>query len=278
MAHVLIVGCGYLGRRVAARLVASGHRVTATTRTAGHAEELLALGVEPVVCDVTDPGLALPAADALVHCVGFDRGAGKTMREVYVDGLRRVLDASMGVPRVVHVSSTSVYGFTEGEEVDEDAPTEPIEESGKVVLAAECVLRERRPDATALRFAGIYGPGRVLREEALRKGEPLGPAAHGWVNLIHVDDGAAAVDAALWHAEGGLTVNVADGHPVRRIDLYLYLARLLGTGAPVFTAGAPGKQTSRRVVARRLREALGVTPAYGSYLSGLRASVRKDEG
>jgi nucleoside-diphosphate-sugar epimerase len=274
MSHVLIVGCGYLGRRLASRLLARGHRVTGTTRSASGAAELAALGVEPALCDVTAPGVTLPQADALVHCVGYDRTAGKPMREVYVEGLRRVAGASGAIPRVVLVSSTSVYGQTEGEEVDEGSETSPIEENGRVVLDAELALRELRPDATILRFAGIYGPGRVLRESALRKGEPLGPHPQAWVNLIHVDDGAAAVEAALDHPSAGLLVNVADGHPVRRLDLYLYLARLLGTGPPVFSASAPGKQSNRRVAARRLREELGVTPAYPSYISGLRASLR----
>jgi len=273
MAHVLVVGCGYLGRRVAALLVAGGHRVSATTRRPERAGELLALGAEPVLADVTDDALSLPEADALVHCVGFDRAAGKPMREVYVAGLRRVLAASTAVPRIVHVSSTGVYGQTAGEDVDEASETTPVEESGKVVLEAEGVLREKRPDAVTLRFAGIYGPGRLLREDALRKGTALGQGAHGWVNLIHVDDGAAAVVAAIDHPLPGDVVNVADGHPVRRIDFYLFLARLLGTGAPVFAAGAASGQPNRRVVARRMRDALGVTPRHGSFISGLRASL-----
>ena len=42
----LIVGCGYLGRRVAARWRAPGRRVLATTRSPQHASELAALGLE----------------------------------------------------------------------------------------------------------------------------------------------------------------------------------------------------------------------------------------
>lgn len=48
----LVVGCGYLGRRVAMRLVARGERVIGTTRGAAKAEELVMIGVEPVVLDL----------------------------------------------------------------------------------------------------------------------------------------------------------------------------------------------------------------------------------
>src|SRR5215207_4117321 len=88
----LVVGCGYLGRRVAARWVAAGRRVAALTRR--NADALAALGIEPVVGDVSDPATLrnLPAASTVLYAVGMDRTQGKTMREVYVNGLGHVLD------------------------------------------------------------------------------------------------------------------------------------------------------------------------------------------
>ena len=60
----LIVGCGYLGRRVAARWRRQGHRVYATTRTFARADELRTLGLEPLICDVLDP--ASLASDSMI--------------------------------------------------------------------------------------------------------------------------------------------------------------------------------------------------------------------
>jgi nucleoside-diphosphate-sugar epimerase len=54
----LILGCGYLGRVVARRWLAAGHHVAALTRS--QADELRTIGIEPVIGDVTDPGLRLP--------------------------------------------------------------------------------------------------------------------------------------------------------------------------------------------------------------------------
>ncbi|MFO0850615.1 MAG: SDR family oxidoreductase [Gemmataceae bacterium] len=269
----LIVGCGYLGRRVAAAWVRDGRPVFALTR--GRADELAALGVTPVVGDVTDPASlrALPAVGTVLYAVGMDRTAGKSMRAVYVDGLRNVLDALPTPRRFLYVSSTGVYGQTDGTVVDETSPTEPVELSGRVVLEAEQVLRDKLPSAVVLRFAGIYGPGRLLRRQALLNGEPLVGDADKWLNLIHVDDGVRAVRAAE-RAEPGGTYLIADDTPVRRRDFYTHLAKLLGAPEARFEPGPPGgAEPSRRVSNRKARERLGFVPTYPSYLEGLAASV-----
>ena len=83
----LIVGCGYLGRRVAARLT-HHDRVFGTCRSNARAAELTALGVEPIVADVLQPETGpagLPTVDRVLYCVGFDRAAGVPMRTVDVE-------------------------------------------------------------------------------------------------------------------------------------------------------------------------------------------------
>lgn len=282
MSH-LVIGCGYLGSRVAARWQAAGHHVLATTRSPDRAAALRRQGMEPVVCDVLDPASlrGLPQADTVLHAVGYDRAAGAAMRDVYVRGLENVLAALPTPGRLVYASSTGVYGQEQGEEVDESAVTGPLEESGRIVLEAEQVLRGRVPQAIVLRFAGMYGPGRLLRRQALLAGEPLGSDPQKWLNLIQIADGAAAVDAAVARGRPGATYNVADGQPVRRGDFYALLARLLGAPPPRFLPPPPGQaappeRAHRRIVSRRLREELGLVLRYPSYLDGLPASL--DEG
>lgn len=267
----LVIGCGYLGRVVADRWLKDGRRVTALTR--GRADELKAAGIEPVVGDVLRPEslAALPTAATVLYAVGLDRAAGRPMREVYVEGLRNVLTALPRPGRFLYVSSTGVYGQTDGSEVDEASPTEPVEESGRVVLAAERLLRERLPAAAVLRFAGIYGPGRVLRRKQLLAGEPLVGDADKWLNLVHVADGASAVLAAEQRASAGDTLIVSDGTPATRREVYTETARLLGVEAR-FEPGPAGAEPNRRLSNRRLR-ALGWSPRYPSYVEGLAASL-----
>ena len=214
----------------------------------------------------------------MVYCVGFDRTAGADMRTVYVDGLANVLNALDG--DAGGVSSTSAARAStpsaDGEEVDETAATEPAAESGRVVLEAERLLRERRPDAVILRFAGIYGPGRLIREKAVRAGEPLTGDPDQWLNLIHVEDGAAAVAAALERGRPGAVYNVCDDRPVRRRDFYTRMAEVLGRrrrGSCRRAEGAAVDRVNRRIVNRRMQEELGVALRYPSYVEGLAASA-----
>jgi nucleoside-diphosphate-sugar epimerase len=275
----LIIGCGYLGRRVAARWLADGHSVYATTRNEHRAAELCKLGLKPVICQVLDPDnlTALPIAATVVHCVALDRTTGHTMRDLYVGGLSNVLARLPTPRRFLYVSSTSVYGQADGEEVDESSPTAPREESGRIVLEAEAALRYWLPDAVALRFAAIYGPGRLLRSKAIQAGEPIVADPDKWLNLIHVDDGAAAVIAAEAHAQLGAVYNICDGHPARRRDFYAAMARLLHAPVPRFVSPAkdaplpPHETANRRLNNKRMCEELGVELGYPTYLEGLAA-------
>jgi nucleoside-diphosphate-sugar epimerase len=245
-------------------LIQRGEKVWATTRKPERADAFRAQGIEPVHYDVLQGG-PLPAVDAVVHAVGLDRSQNASMRDVYVQGLARVAEATATVPRFVQVSSTSVYAQTDGSWVRETDPTEPTEESGRVVLEAEQTLQIRRPDAMILRFAGIYGPGRRIGETALKAARPIPGDPDKWLNLIHVQDGAAAVVAALDRGHGLL--NIADGQPVQRRDYYAFLATLLGAAKPVFTP--TGDPVNRRIDAQRMRQELGLVPHFADYRAGL---------
>jgi nucleoside-diphosphate-sugar epimerase len=269
----LIVGCGYLGGRVADALVTADRPVFALTRSRG--EVLAARGLRPILGDVTDAGSLhqLPEVEWVVYAVGLDRSAGKPMRDVYVSGLRNVLAALPGTPRFTYVSSTGVYGQTAGEWVTETSDTNPAEESGKVVWEAETALRQLRPDATILRFAGIYGPDRLLRKQPLLKGEPFVGDADKWLNLIHVADGVRSVVAA--EAVTGVTFNISDGTPVTRRDFYTHLARLLGAPPARFEPSpTPAVEPNRRIDSRAARERLGFAPEFPNYAEGLANSLK----
>jgi nucleoside-diphosphate-sugar epimerase len=179
-----------------------------------------------------------------------------------------------GRPRFVYVSSTGVYGQSDGSVVDENSETIPADEAGQVVLEAEQLLRARRPDAIVLRFAGIYGPGRLLRAGSLLGGEPITADPSKWLNLIHVEDGADAILAAEARSPEGQTYNVSDGTPARRQDFYEELARLLGAPSPRFFPPSGQDTADRRVRSDRMRDELGVTLRFPDYFRGLAASVR----
>ena len=281
----LIVGCGYLGKRAANRWLGAGEQVYAVTRSAARAEDLKQPGIEPIVADVTDrASLArLPAVDTVLYAVGFDRSAGKPMQEVYVDGLRNVLDALPdAVRRIVYISSTSVYSQGGGVWVDERSETRPLRENGCICLAAEQVLRQHRlgQRSIILRLAGIYGPDRIPRLAALVAGEPIAAPSEGYLNLIHVDDAANIVLAAEQRATPPCLYTVSDGQPPVRAEYYAELARLAGAPPPHFTTPDPGSpaamraESNKRISNRKLIADLDVPLRYPSYREGLRAVVQ----
>jgi len=277
----LIIGCGYLGRRVADLWLRQGRRVLATTRDACRAEEFRRRGLEPIICNVVDRFSLqnLPAVHTVVYCIGFDRAAGHSMREVYVGGLSNVLDHLPRPERFIHISSTSVYGQADGSWVDETSATEAREESGRIVLEAERLLRTRIPEAVVLRFAGIYGPHRLMRLQALRGGQPIVGDGDRWLNLIHVDDGAAMVLAAEENADAGGVYNICDDQPIPRRVFYAEIARLVGAPPPRFVpppAGSPPPahdSSNRRVCNRLMHEKLHVELQFPSYIEGLPSAL-----
>jgi nucleoside-diphosphate-sugar epimerase len=232
----LIIGCGYLGRRVARNWTAQGDTVFALTRTAEHADELRQSGITPIVGDVTNAAslAGLPEVDTILWAVGLDRRAGHSQRDVYVGGLEIVLSRLPGnVRRIIYISSTSVYGQNDGEWVDESSECRPDSPNGQVCLDAERLLQQKVPQANILRLAGIYGPGRlVARIEALRAGKVPEGNPDAWLNVIHVEDAVAAVLACERRGARGATYLIADGQPCRRREYYSLLAAMVGAPIP----------------------------------------------
>ncbi len=283
----LIVGCGYLGLRVARRWLKNGDEVYALTRSPSHATQLRELGLHAAVGDVTRPESLgdLPAVETVLYAVGYDRGAEASMREVYVEGLRNTLEALGDNPRrLIYISSTSVYGQSDGSWVDERSPCEPVTEGGHICLEAEQRLRRDALGSRSiiLRLAGIYGPGRVPRIATLQAGEPIAAVQSGYLNLIHVADAATVVLAAESHATSDLYA-VSDGHPVQRGDYYTELARAVSAPPPRFVeppANHPAAlraSSSKQVRNRRMLDELSVELKYPSYQEGLAAIVAGED-
>ena len=118
----LVVGCGYLGLRVAKRWFAAGDSVFALTRSQTRAAGLRAQGISPIVGDITLPASLdnLPEVDTVLFAVGMDRSRYSDIRLVYVDGLRHIIQRiSPASKHLIYISSTGVYGDFGGQWVDE---------------------------------------------------------------------------------------------------------------------------------------------------------------
>lgn len=271
---LLVVGFGYLGRRVAHAAQGHGFQVAATSRKLEMQQTIESAGCRFVRYDINSDSDQLPAADAWVWCPGFDRSAGVSVRSAVVDGLRRALDRTERAPRLItFTSTTSVYGQSDGRWVDESSPCEPLTESGNAHREAERAIMEwadaHDSIAVNLRLSGLYGPGRTIRRQAIEAGEPIPCRPESWLNLLHIDDAASACIRAL-RARRSETFCVTDDRPVRRREYYETLARLLGAPAPRFVEPTkPDFSGDKRVSNRRIKTDLGWQPTYEDFVKGL---------
>jgi nucleoside-diphosphate-sugar epimerase len=284
--RALIIGCGYLGRRVAMLWRSRGHEVSALTRTDENAHELRSLGIEPFKGDVLQLESlgALPSADVVLYAVGFDRQSGASKRHVYVQGLSNALrEIGPRIQRFFYVSSTSVYGQDAGEWVNESSACAPGTESGQICLAAEDIVRDFFPidsgRATILRFAGLYGPGRLLRRiDAIRAGEPIQANPDGYLNLIHGDDGARVIVELVDRGSRSPVYLVTDNLPIRRREYYARLAELVGGPPPKFEPSATEeKSLNKRCSNACLRDELGDILRFPTIELGLADAITTNE-
>jgi len=280
---LLIIGCGYLGERVATRWQEHGRTLAVLSRSTARADDFRRRGWCSVVGDVCirDSLDTLPSARVVLWAVGYDRSATHSQEAVYVDGLVNASEALKGrCDTFVYISSSSVYGQTDGSWVDESSPTIPVQPGGMCCLRAEELLRERQPGECLriLRLSGIYGPNRLLsRVAALQAGEPLTGSPDAWLNLIHVDDGVEAIEAVV--ETQGLsefeTFLVSDDRPLTRGDYYARLAELVGAPVPRFDEDQTARRGSgglnKRCSNQKLKSMSSWQPRYPSALEGLAA-------
>ena len=136
--RVLIVGCGYVGMAVGEMLANAGHHVFGMRRSAGGGDDLKAVGIEPVVGDVTQPRRLADlkeAYDWVVNCVGASGGGVEEYRRIYLEGTQNLIEwLSLKPPqKFVYTSSTSVYGQNDSSAVTESSPAEPLAETAKLL-------------------------------------------------------------------------------------------------------------------------------------------------
>ncbi len=287
--RVLIVGCGYVGLPLGAELVRQGHEVFGVRRAASGAAELKAVGIQPLVADVTRAAdlAALPGPfDWVVNCVASTRGGGvEDYREVYLKGMRNMVEWLSAAPprKFVYTSSTSVYGQTDGAPVKETSPTEPASETARVLVETEKALLAAAPKfpAVVLRVAGIYGPerGRLL-QQYLRDEAKIPGKGERFINMIHRDDLVGIIIAALKNGRPGEVYNAVDDEPVAQIHFFRWLSETLGKWMPPFAAEPEDAErkrgvTNKKVQNRKLKMELGYQFKYPNFRKGYTAEIQR---
>jgi nucleoside-diphosphate-sugar epimerase len=202
-------GAGFLGINLVRSLLARGHEVVSIDRESFDYPERSRI-VE-IRGDIRDRAAMLRAAagcDVVVHAAAaLPLYTPEEIHSIDVDGTRTVLEAAREARcgRVVHVSSTAVYGVPDHHPLVEDDPMHGVGPYGtaKVEAERECTrARERGQVVSVIRPKSFVGPERLgvfaLLYEWAREGRDfpiLGPGDNRY-QLLDVED----LCDALWLA------------------------------------------------------------------------------
>jgi nucleoside-diphosphate-sugar epimerase len=260
---IFIAGAsGAIGSQLVRQLVARGHEVVGTTRSAAKTGTLRALGAEPAIVDALDPDsvadvVAKAEPEVIVHQLTALSGPMK-MRHVKrmaaatnrlrTEGTDHLLAAAraVGVRKFVAQSNFAFMERTGGPVADENSRLEPnppagIAESGVAALRhlEAAVTGITWADGIALRYGGFYGPGTgisaapdaVMAAQIRKRRFPIVGGGGGVWSLVHITDAASATVAAIERGKPGI-YHVADDEPAPVRDFLPELARALGAKPP----------------------------------------------
>lgn len=280
--QVVITGAaGMLGAHLVRRLLNDGHHVTG-------------IDLRPAVVpahpglthwegDVRDGALmtrAMHGADVVIHCAAaLPSYPQELIRSVIVDGTSTVLDAASraGILRVVHISSTAVYGLPKIVPTTEEHPRVPVDTYTSAKAEAEEVAEKYRAGGMCvpiLRPKTFLGPGRMglfaMLFEWADEGHNFPVLGRGDVRIqmFAIED---LVDAV---------VTVLDAPDDVAGDTYNLAATEFGTLRDDFQAVLDAAGHGRRVVSLPARPALvalralertRLSPVYGRLLHKLLA-------
>lgn len=289
--HALVVGCGYVGQRLALRL-ADTYDITAISRSPARVTALASAGIQCVALDLDRVRLGAWIPEKLEQAAIFYLVPPSAVGESDLR-LDRFLQLATVPPRAfVYISTTGVYGDTGGATVDEASPVQPITDRARRRVSAEEMTRvwctERRVRRIVLRVPGIYGPGRLPLERLRRREPTVHPDDAGITNRIHVDDLVEACAVAALNPEARGIYNVTDGSSCSSTDFLDRVAALAGLPTAPRVSMDEAQLTfsperlsfvneSRRVSNDRMLRHLGVKLRFADMDEGIRHSLREEQ-
>jgi nucleoside-diphosphate-sugar epimerase len=243
---LLVTGAsGFMGRALVARL-AKQHDVVGLVRSPGKAAIVEALGARPVLGDITDRSsldAAMQGCRAVFHLAAAvgESTPPEVLHRTNVGGTTQVAQAcaQAGVARLIHASSTAVYGSVQEFDIDE---TRPVRRSGQpyhdskvgAEEAARATLQGSATELVILRPSHVYGPEsehftkRPIRMLLQGKAFVIGDGSYLFKPLF-IDNFVDAAVLALERPEAaGEALNLTDGFTISWRALFDGYADLLG--------------------------------------------------
>ena len=271
--NVLIAGCGDVGNVLAVSLLQDGHVVYGLKRDTSTLPE----GVLPIQADLTNPDTLKNLPQEIDRLVFMPTPASRDQAgydAIFIQGWKNLWAGLEQAPaRTLVVSSTAVFGESDGGIVDEQTSPEPTGFNGKVLLKMEQLAANCTEDLVIVRISGIYGPGRErLIRLAASEGLEVQQSPPFFTNRIHRDDAAAALKHLAEIEKPEALYIASDDLPASRYEVVKWLALAQGATAP---KGLSDEHASRgkRVNNQRLRDS-GFRLSCPDYRVGYGAVIR----
>lgn len=277
MSRILIAGCGYVGEATADLFHSAGWKVEGWVHSKQSAARLSVKPYATRSIDISQRGevdKSSGAFDAVIHCASSRGGDAGIYRQVYLNGVRNLLDVFSG-SQMLFTSSTSVYAQRDGAWVTEESETKPMRETSRTLLETEASVLDR--GGIVARLAGIYGPGRsALLSKFLNGAAIVDPQNDRFINQIHRDDIASALFFLLNRERKSAEIyNVVDDEPILQSECYRWLAEKLNRPVPpIGKSKREGKRgnSNKRVSNTKLRR-FGWTAKYPRFADAMEKSI-----
>jgi nucleoside-diphosphate-sugar epimerase len=271
--RVLIAGCGDVGNVLASSLLQDGHIVYGLKRDTSTLPD----GVKPVQADLTKPDTLKDLPMDIDRLVFMPTPASRDQagyEAIFIQGWKNVWAGLKQTPlRTILVSSTAVYGESDGSIVNEETVADPVGFNGKVLLKMEQLAYSCTENLVVVRASGIYGPGRErLIRLAASKGLEIQQFPPYFTNRIHRDDAAAVLKHLLVIEEPKTVYVASDNLPAPRYEVVEWLAKAQGKPVP---EGLTVEHANRgkRVDNQRLRDS-GFRMTYPDFRAGYGAVLK----
>lgn len=243
MKNISILGCGWLGLPLAKSLIAKGFSVKGSTTSLEKISLLQNAGINPFQLTLSEEEISgdinsfLSDADILI--IDIPPKLRGSSGENFVAKIKTFIPfiEKNGVPKILFVSSTSVYA-DDNSVITEATQPQSDTKSGRQLKEAEQLLQSNvNFKTTVIRFGGLIGEDRhPIRFLA---GRPQLENPDGPINLIHQTDCIGIIDHIITQDCFGETFNaVAPIHPTRK-DYYTQKAKALGLPLPEFDESNP---------------------------------------
>lgn len=301
-APYVILGCGYVGTRLAQSLLADGIRVRVCARRVALLEPLRELGADVHYMDGGRPhqfGPALLGLDRPIVVYSIPGVPDLPQGEA----VRRAAGAAHKVHArsFVYLGSSAVYGRSESvttaDWVDEDTVVATNDPEAGMRLSDEAAVQsiaQAGQHVVTLRLGAIYGPpirlgegvpglpGRGVRQR-LRSGEyKLWDNGRYYFSRIYVDDLVRIIRYAAERAPRGAVYAVGDDNPCQQGEYGRWLAAHLGQPEPpsadAHKSSARNAIRGRRLRNDRLKRELDLKLWYPTYREGELAIDAVEQG